>query len=352
MTTPEHAPQSIVGDDAVRSRGVGVRDAAASAAELDELARMRAWTTAPKSEARVFWTGVMFLTQLPCDGVMGCDHSPGFLMLAFAWFPSIGAVIGWIGAAVFDYVLFSSLHAGCAACAAILATLSVTCAFHDDGLADSADALLGGWTRDEIFKIMKDSRVGTFGCVALIMQNITRVMLLTRLSQSHWAICGSSGAGPALVVANSLCRATAAPLVYSCAYVVDKDDAKGSFYAWFGRSRDLLSWRRVAFSSLSAVAISLLLLGAGGTMHAVLICLLCTAASKWYGERVLNGVAGDYLGATICITEIAVYFGLVSMYAKASMQNFGPLLRMLATMLAILLLGLYTKGKFRRRCRR
>eukprot|EP00170_Pyropia_yezoensis_P009527 contig_42218_g9563 len=111
---------------------------------------------------------------------------------------------------------------------------------HEDGLADAADATLGGWSRPEVLAIMKDSRVGTFGAVALVLGTVAKVALLAALGgpgSSVWALGAGSGAGPAIVAAHALARATSPPLVATCAYIVDAEDAKGDFYSWFGRSR-------------------------------------------------------------------------------------------------------------------
>jgi hypothetical protein len=124
---------SVVGDAAVRSRGVGVNDAAASAREVDEHNRISTWQRSHKSEARCVFTALMFLTRVPCPSCI--DHHPGFLMLSMAWFPCVGACIGWIAGCVFDAVriLLPESAVLCSA-ASVVATMTLTMCFHEDGL--------------------------------------------------------------------------------------------------------------------------------------------------------------------------------------------------------------------------
>jgi adenosylcobinamide-GDP ribazoletransferase len=108
----------------VRGRGVGVNDSAASAAELDELDRIRKWIASPKSELRVLLTGLMFLTRIPCPSY--CDHHPGFLMLAMGYFPLIGSMIGWWAAGFFDALGVFTANPWLCACGSTMATLWLT----------------------------------------------------------------------------------------------------------------------------------------------------------------------------------------------------------------------------------
>merc|ERR1711923_18641 len=91
---------------------------------------------------------------------------------------------------------------------------------------------------------------------------LTKADALGHLGASQWSIGGSTGGGPALLVANTVARATAAPLIYFCDYIVDDEDAKGEYYNWFGESRRLLGLPRVIFALASSAAFSFLVLPA------------------------------------------------------------------------------------------
>lgn len=257
------------------------------------------------SELRTIFTGIMFITRLPCPG--WCDHHPGYLMRSMAWFPVLGAMVGaWCAAFVDAFALV--LPPAVAAAMATGASLWLTGCFHEDGLGDTMDGFGGGWTKGQIMRIMKDSRTGTYGCMGLILYATTKVLLLGHLGRSAWVLGASSGQGPAFLVAQAVARATSAPLIYSCDYVLDDDDAKGEYYNWFGRSRDLLSPGRVVFAVASAAAIAIAVLGTSARVLAIgLMLLLAICFAAFYGNSIIGGVMGDYLGATICLTELAIY---------------------------------------------
>jgi len=120
----------------------------------------------------------------------------------------------------------------------------------------------------------------------------------------------SVGAGPAIVVAQCVARASAAPLIYSFNYVVDDEDAKGEYYNWFGDSKRLLGLPRVLFAMASAAAIALLLLPPAAAHRVLIVGGVGSYLAGHYGNSVLGGVMGDFLGATICILEVAVHLAV------------------------------------------
>ena len=134
-------PSSVLSRSEVKSRGTG----SAVRTPLEE------FEARPRDELRCFFTGVMFLTRLPCPG--WCDHHPGYLMRGMAYFPLIGALIGVWAAAWYDAAasLWSPLIAAAASSAG---TLWLTGCFHEDGLCDTLDGFGGGWTKAQIMKIM------------------------------------------------------------------------------------------------------------------------------------------------------------------------------------------------------
>jgi adenosylcobinamide-GDP ribazoletransferase len=117
-----------------------------------------------RRELHIFLTAVMFYTRLPCPAWV--DHAPEYLNKATGYFPLMGWLAGGLAAAVL-YLGSLILPLGVAVFLAILATVWLTGAFHEDGLADICDGFGGGWTQQQILEIMKDSRVGTFGIIGL-----------------------------------------------------------------------------------------------------------------------------------------------------------------------------------------
>ncbi len=214
----------------------------------------------------------------------------------FRWAPAhaplVGLAVGGVAALVFR--LFAPLDALAAAGFSIASSLLVTGAFHEDGLADSADALGGAHTREKLFVILKDSRVGTFGAAAVTISILLRTLLVARLDPGVlWAL-PLVGAG-----------ARVAPIwqLALMPYVTDAAVAKHGAAAKAGALQAIVatSWfagalgiahaiERFSVERLAALVLSLALVG---------------VVSGFQYRRRAGGVTGDFLGATEQLGEIA-----------------------------------------------
>ncbi|SDQ34595.1 cobalamin-5'-phosphate synthase [Paraburkholderia fungorum] len=120
----------------------------------------------PLAELRYFFTALGYFTRVPVPRWVGFE--PHYLNAAARYFPFVGVLIGGLSALVY----LAALHVFPAAVAVLLsmaASLLVTGAFHEDGLADCVDAFGGAYTREDVLRIMHDSRIGAFGAIALIV---------------------------------------------------------------------------------------------------------------------------------------------------------------------------------------
>mmetsp|Transcript_14197 Transcript_14197/g.43996 ORF Transcript_14197/g.43996 Transcript_14197/m.43996 type:complete len:370 (-) Transcript_14197:172-1281(-) len=272
----------------------------------------------PRDELRCVWTAIMFLTRLPCPG--WCDHHPGYLMRSLAYFPLLGScVVGLWAAAMYDAAssLWSPLIAAALSAGG---TLWLTGCFHEDGLCDTLDGFGGGWTKSQILKIMRDSRNGSYATMAgglWIVAKCAAIAALHREGGSTWAWGASAGAGPVILVAQGLARASSAPLVFFYDYVVDDEDAKGEYYNWFGESRRLLGPYRVLFAIASAICIAFAALHVTAALRALSVVGVGTIVAGEYGRGVLGGVMGDFLGATICMLEVGIYLAVGADVSRA-----------------------------------
>src|SRR6202000_2217580 len=118
-----------------------------------------------KRERRIFLTAIMFLTRLRVPATT--DHRPGYMQQAPRYFP----VVGWIVAAVsvlFFLVFARFISTDVGLLASMVAGIFVTGALHEDGFADVCDGMGGGWTKEKVLLIMKDSRLGTYGAIGLV----------------------------------------------------------------------------------------------------------------------------------------------------------------------------------------
>ena len=275
----------------------------------------------PRDEARAFLSGVMFLTRLPCPG--WCDHHPGHLIRGMAYFPIIGALIGLWQASIYEAA--ASIWGSMVGAALSMAgTLWLTGCFHEDGLCDTLDAFGGGWSKAQILKIMRDSRNGSYatvgGCIWVVAKIVSIARTGDRTSGSGLGhhddtaviakALGMGDAGLAIIAAQCIARASAAPLVYACKYITDDEDAKGDFYNWFGDSTRLLGVTRVLFAIFSAAAVAVATLPQALAIQALVCGSVCTVIAGLYGNAFIGGVIGDFLGATICVIELAVYLAV------------------------------------------
>lgn len=139
--------------------------------------------TGPRRWAHLAAVAMQFLTRIPVRLTSVSDDD---LRGSQAFFPLVGAVVAAVGIAV-RAGLQPLVGAAPATVAAVAAAVVVTGAFHEDGLADTADGLWGGWTPERRIEIMRDSRVGTYGAVTLIASLLYQVMLLAQLPLATFA---------------------------------------------------------------------------------------------------------------------------------------------------------------------
>ena len=131
-----------------------------------------------KKEWTIFLTAMMFLTRLPMP--KNIDHSELYLQKSPKYFPLVGYVVALLSVALF--VLFHHfISVDVALLAMMIAGILITGAFHEDGFADTCDAFGGGWTKEKILAIMKDSRLGTYGVAGLVLMLAGKFLLLKEI---------------------------------------------------------------------------------------------------------------------------------------------------------------------------
>ena len=245
----------------------------------------------------------MFITRVPSPSWV--DLHPGYLMMGMSYFPIAGSVLGLMYAIVFDFVNVSlDLPSSIAASFLVSMGLYMTGCFHEDGLADSADGLGGGWSKSQILKIMTDSRVGTFGCAALGMFLLIKVQLLGALGASHWQLYDCSGAGPAIIVSQTVARLSAPYLIRTRDYIAEVGP-KSPFYVFMVEAKYLVSWGRLVVATSFSLALACVMYGPIVSIVLITVVLFVAHLMGNKGDYLLGGVMGDFLGSTICVCEIA-----------------------------------------------
>ena len=224
-----------------------------------------------------------FLTRMPGGRHPGSDRDLGRSVF---WFPAVGAVVGTLSGAIY-WALAGPLGAHLAAVLAVAAGAAVTGCLHEDGLADTADAL-GGSSPARRLEIMKDSRLGAFGVSALVLSLLVRVFAVSSLAPIDGLV--------ALLVAHMLGR-TMAVAAMAAVPAAASTGLGHSYTAHLPRA-----WVTVSVVVSSAVAVSLGLTGAVALAAAAAAAVL-VGLIAW---RAFGGVTGDVLGAAEQVAEMAV----------------------------------------------
>ncbi len=230
-------------------------------------------------------TGLAFCTRLPV-------RVPPEAKLAEAvWcFPLIGALIGGAGACVYWFADWIWLYPYISATLAVAAAMLVTGCLHEDGLADTADGFGGGATKTRKLDIMRDSCIGTYGVVALILSFILRIAAIASLVEPGLVAA-------ALIAAHAGARAVL-PLFMLALPRARQDGLAASVGAPPGG--------RVAIALLLGLLVLALCLGAGGAFITALLLAAAFGLMAWLAMRQIGGQTGDVLGAVEQVSEIVI----------------------------------------------
>ena len=246
-----------------------------------------------KKQWLLFCVALQFFTRLPVPEIR--DFSNDMLNASARYFPLVGLVVGLISAAAL-WLAAQVFPMPIAALIAISVSIIVTGAFHEDGLADTFDALGGSVPRERALVIMKDSRIGTYGAVALVLSQLLRWQALVFLPLDIAVIV--------LIASHAAARAAAVSLMASLPYVRDTDDSKSKPIAQ-GLSGAALMF--VVVLGLLPVAVSIaffqhyLALLLVAVLAVILVRFYC---AYWFKKR-LGGYTGDTLGCAEQLGEIA-----------------------------------------------
>lgn len=249
-----------------------------------------------KNQGASFLLAVQFLTRLP---VPARDiYSPARMVASVGYYPIVGVLVG--GATAIAFAAASALFPQpLAVILAIAAGLLLTGAFHEDGLADTFDGVGGGSTRDKALDIMRDSRLGTYGVLALIIALAVKAGALASLSPTLVIA--------ALIAGHGLSRLSSVLVIATSRYV--RDEGAGKPVA-----------EGVSKLSLTVALGTGALIMAGWCLFHTPTALVWALVGLWAGhvlmrlffERKLGGYSGDTLGAVQQTSEIGFYLGLAA----------------------------------------
>ena len=274
----------------------------------------------------LFRTALMFLTRIPVG--KNLLYSKEHLQASARYFSWVGILVGLIGGLVFAGL---SLYFSPALSTifSMLITIIITGSFHEDGLADCCDAFGGGWSKEKILTIMKDSRLGTYGVVGLIAVLSIKLILILELCSAFY----TPFVAIIMIAAHSISRFMAVTVMQQLPYVQDIDTSKSK----------PLADRVLTIKELVILSIGILIplflvyiIIAPATLNPtpftirlslsslylfplfIIIIMLPTIIIRYFAGRFftkwIGGYTGDCLGATQQICEISFYIGCLLLW--------------------------------------
>lgn len=245
-----------------------------------------------RREWRAFLIAIQFFTRIP---VRFRAFETDELNLAVPYFPLIGILVGLVAAAVYS-LLNQALPLSLAVLISMIATLLLTGAFHEDGLADMADGFGGGWEKSQVLSIMVDSRLGSYGAIALMMALLIKHQSLSALSHAFIPV--------SLIAGHALSRLFAVMTMHQLEYV--KATGKSKPLATKVTQTQLIIALAFGFTPLFFLPV-----------YCWLGLLPCWMVWRWLMrlmQRKIGGYTGDCLGGVQQVTEITFYIGIIACF--------------------------------------
>jgi adenosylcobinamide-GDP ribazoletransferase len=249
-----------------------------------------------KQQLTYLASAVMYLTRLPVPSRLTKANPP--VTVIAPYFPVVGVLVGSIGALTFQGVAAVLPHE-IAILMSMATTIYMTGAFHEDGFADVCDGFGGGWDKERILLIMKDSRIGSFAAVGIVLILGLKYQSLMHISVSEVA--------KMLIAGHAISRAM--PVAMSCFLenardVVSRTDAKPMF-----QSQSLLQGGvAMLFGMVPLIVLH------GGAMFWLLAPLVAvTFLMARFFKHWIGGYTGDCCGAVQQVTEVVFYLSVIAL---------------------------------------
>jgi adenosylcobinamide-GDP ribazoletransferase len=250
------------------------------------------------TETKYFLVALQFLTRIPVKSFDGFE--PSWLDRSAKYFPLVGALVGTIGALVI-VAATPFLPQPLPMLFGLAAAIAATGAFHEDGLADTADGFGGGQTRAQRLEIMKDSRIGTYGTIVLVTMLAIKATALLQIGPIQMA--------PAFIAAHAAARLATVIAVRVMPYAGELDAAKVKPLA------TAVSGGELGVAVLLGVLPGLLLMGLVTLTIAFVVACAAAALLAYQSHRMIGGYTGDVLGAIEQVFETAFLVAVAAVIA-------------------------------------
>ncbi len=238
------------------------------------------------------FNAILFYSRLPVPRGVNC--APEILSQSLRYFPLVGVIVGVIGYGGYWLASMVLPHNICVI-VAMVAMILTTGALHEDGFADFCDGFGGGYTKESILRIMKDSHIGTYGVIGLIMMLLTRYTLLCSFDTESMATV--------IILAQGASRF--APVVMTKISTYARTEPSKSSHSALG-----LSMSGVIIAMIFAL-LPLVILDWRVAVCYILIMSIIFTLFRRYIYRHIEGFTGDTLGALQQIGEVAFYTTLL-----------------------------------------
>jgi adenosylcobinamide-GDP ribazoletransferase len=258
-----------------------------------------------RKEFDYFLLALGFFTRIPVPSVANFQETD--LNSSAKYFPLIGIIVGVVGAAGF-LISAQLFPQSIAVLISMAITIYITGAFHEDGLADSADGLGGGWEKERILTIMQDSRLGTYGAAALFLMLIAKFQSLNAMQGILIPV--------ALVSSHALSRLSAIWIMRSLSYV--KFSGKSKPLAIEIKGIDFVLAHIFGFAPLLGIVAFMVVNAYTPKLIAELLLFILipvTISWLWWRNKInfwIGGYTGDTLGAMQQISELCFYLGVIA----------------------------------------
>lgn len=256
-------------------------------------------------ELKLFFTALSFYSRLPGPAYVHQDNAHN-LPDSIRYLPVVGWIIGLITASVFmagAYLFGDAI----AILLAMVASILLTGAFHEDGFADVCDGFGGGWTREKILHIMKDSRLGTYGVAGLTLLMGLKFAALLQLFTETFTDANIITIIGLFIVAHSLSRFAAITIVFNHSYArVEESKASGAVEK--GKIVNLIL--AGVFTLVPLLALTSYL-AQPALLLIVFPVLLFSLYLGAYFKKWIGGYTGDCLGAVQQLTEVTIYLSYI-----------------------------------------
>lgn len=250
-----------------------------------------------KQQLNLFFHAMQFYSRVPVGKI---DYSEDNLTQSVRYFPLVGAIVGGIGAGVFMLFMLA-FPQPVSVVAAIIAMVATTGALHEDGVSDFFDGFGGGYTKERILEIMKDSHAGAYGVIALIF-----------LFLSKFALCISVPAAQlplVLVAAHASSRFTPVAMMRVSTYARTENSKSAHSRNPQTRATFILAF---VFAVLPLIFIPWQATAGAAVVYSLIFIFL-----KRYTEKKIGGFTGDTLGTLQQFCELAFYLVFVGLSHSA-----------------------------------